>query len=109
IRVMCSARVDTNFIIEAFKEGANQVLVGGCHLPSDCHYVQTGNVLAKKRIDKFRKKLEGLEGFNPDRLRLEWVSATEGQKYANIITEMDEKIPEFKEEAKKTPEIIEEI
>ncbi|KXB03889.1 hypothetical protein AKJ45_00080 [candidate division MSBL1 archaeon SCGC-AAA261F19] len=100
IRVMCSARVDTDFILEAFKQGANQVLVGGCHLPSDCHYMQTGNKLAKKRIDKFTKKLKKKHGIDPDRLRLVWVSATEGQKYANIIKDMNEKIPEYREVAK---------
>ncbi|KXA97086.1 hypothetical protein AKJ37_03785, partial [candidate division MSBL1 archaeon SCGC-AAA259I09] len=103
IRIMCSGRVDTDFILEAFKQGANQVLVGGCHLPSDCHYMQAGNFRAKDRIDRFRKKLEKID---TDRLRLEWVSATEGQKYADIIKEMDERIPEFREEAKKTPELL---
>lgn len=105
IRIMCSGRVDTKHILEAFKQGANQVLVGGCHLPSDCHYMQAGNFRAKERVDKFRDKLDKIDD---DRLRLEWVSATEGQKYANIIKEMDEKIPEFKKEAKKTPELLEE-
>lgn len=105
IRIMCSGRVDERFIIEAFKQGANQVLVGGCHLPSDCHYMQAGNYRAKERIDRFRKKMDKI---NTERLRLEWVSATEGQKYADIIKEMDKRIPEFKEEAKKTPELLEE-
>ncbi len=105
IRVMCSGMVDTDYIIKAFKEGANQVLIGGCHLPSDCHYMQAGNFRAKERIDRFRKKLEDI---NTERLRLEWVSATEGQKYADIIKEMDERIPEFREEAKKTPQLLEE-
>ncbi len=105
IRLMCSGRADTEYIMEAFRQGANQVLVGGCHLPSDCHYMQAGNFRAKERIEKFKKKMDKID---TDRLRLEWVSATEGQKYARIIKEMDEKIPEFKEEAKKTPNLLKE-
>lgn len=106
IRIMCSARVDTDFILEAFKLGANQVLVGGCHLPSDCHYVQKGNFFCKKRVERFWKTLEKI-GINPERFRLEWVSATEGIKYANIIKDMDSKISKFGEEAKKTPGLVE--
>ena len=98
IRVMCTGRVDTDFILEAFKMGANQVLVAGCH-PGDCHYV-SGNLNAEKRIEKFRKKLERL-GIDPDRLRLEWVSAGEGNKFAQIMREMTEKIPKYREEALK--------
>jgi heterodisulfide reductase subunit A len=98
VRVMCSGRVDADFILEAFKKGANQVLVAGCH-PGDCHYV-SGNLNAEKRIKKLKEKLQNL-GIDPDRLRLEWISAAEGDKFARVMREMTEKIPLFQEAALK--------
>lgn len=85
IRLMCSGRVDPLFILTAFKSGADGVLVTGCHI-GDCHYV-SGNVYAELKMRIVRRALE-LIGLEPQRLRLEWVSASEGEKFARIVTEM---------------------
>ena len=90
IRVMCSGRVDPAFVLEAFKDGADGVLVAGCHLPSDCHYL-SGNFKAQRRIQLLKKVLEQF-GLEPERLRLEWVSASEGDKFATVIRDMTEQI-----------------
>jgi F420-non-reducing hydrogenase iron-sulfur subunit len=90
IRVMCSGRVDPVFILEAFKNGADGVLVAGCHLPSDCHYL-SGNFKASRRIALLRKVLQSL-GLEEERLRLEWVSASEGDRFASIVRDMVEQI-----------------
>ena len=84
IKVMCSGRVDPEFIIEAFKKGADGVLIGGCH-PGDCHYV-SGNYRTRRRNKLMHHLLQDM-GINPQRLRLEWVSATEGKKFATVIEE----------------------
>ncbi|HHX64576.1 MAG TPA: hydrogenase iron-sulfur subunit [Chloroflexi bacterium] len=89
IRVMCSARMDQDFILEAFRRGAGMVLVSGCH-PQDCHYI-TGQQVAAKRFDRIPRTLERM-GIDPDRFRVEWISAAEGDKYARVITEMSEKL-----------------
>jgi len=86
IRVMCSGRVDPSFILEAFKFGADGVLVAGCHLPSDCHYL-AGNFKAQRRILMLKELLKQL-GIEPERLRLEWISAAEGEKFAKVVKEM---------------------
>jgi len=90
VRVMCSGRIDPVFVLEAFKDGADGVLVAGCHLPSDCHYL-SGNFKAQRRILLLRNVLEQL-GFEPKRLRLEWVSASEGDRFATVIREMVEEV-----------------
>jgi len=90
IRVMCSGRIDPTFILEAFKDGADGVLVAGCHLPSDCHYL-SGNFKALRRITLLKKVLEGF-GIEPERVRLEWVSASEGDRFAAIVRDMVEGI-----------------
>ncbi|MFX1293403.1 MAG: hydrogenase iron-sulfur subunit [Promethearchaeota archaeon] len=87
IRVMCSGRVDPVFILKAFESGADGVLVCGCHI-NDCHYI-TGNLKAEKRVEKTKKLLETI-GIKSDRLRLEWISASEGVKFANLINEFTE-------------------
>ena len=84
IRVMCSGRVDPVFILEALKKGADGVLVAGCH-PGDCHY-QSGNYKANRRIKLLKKLLDEM-AVNPKRVRFEYVSASEGQKFANVVTE----------------------
>ena len=89
VRVMCSGRVDPVFILEAFKDGADGVLVAGCH-PGDCHYV-SGNYKAQNRVLLLKKVLEQL-GLEPERLRLEWVSASEGDRFARIINDMTKEI-----------------
>jgi len=90
VRVMCSGRVDPAFILEAFKNGADGVLVAGCHLPSDCHYI-AGNFKALRRIELLRKVLKEFN-IEPERLRLEWISASEGDKFATVVKEMVEEI-----------------
>ena len=87
IRVMCSARQDHDFIFEAFRLGVGMVLASGCH-PQDCHYI-TGQQHAAKRFDRVAKTLERM-GISPERFRVEWISAAQGQKYARVITEMDQ-------------------
>ncbi len=86
IRVMCSGRVHPAHILEAFKDGADGVLVAGCHIPTDCHYI-SGNFKAQRRIAMVKKLMEQL-GIEPERLRLEWISAAEGDKFAKTIREM---------------------
>ncbi len=89
IRVMCSGRIDPQFILKAFKEGADGIFIGGCH-PGDCHYV-SGNYKAEKRIDLLKELLAGL-GIEPERLELKWVSASEGQIFADAVTAFTERI-----------------
>jgi heterodisulfide reductase subunit A len=87
IRVMCSGRVDRDFVLEAFRLGAGMVLVGACHLPYDCHYI-SGNYKMKARMDALAPMLQKL-GMSPERFRVEYVSAAEGVKFAEIIKEMN--------------------
>jgi F420-non-reducing hydrogenase iron-sulfur subunit len=85
IRVMCSGRVDLEFVLRAFSNGTDGVFIGGCHL-NDCHYNTHGNFDALS-MTRLAKKLLEHTGINPDRLRLEWVSAGEGIRYADIMTD----------------------
>jgi len=89
IRVMCSGRVDPQFVLKAFSEGADGVLVLGCH-PGDCHY-RSGNHRMLHRHYLLRNLLEQL-GVEEGRLRLDWVSAREGERFAAIITEMTQTV-----------------
>ena len=86
---MCSGRVDPVFVLKAFENGVDGVLVGGCH-PGDCHYKE-GNYKALKRYHLLRKILVQF-GIEEERLKLDWVSATEGERFAKIINEMNESI-----------------
>jgi len=86
IRVMCSGRVDRDFVLEAFRLGAGMVLVGACHLPYDCHYI-SGNYKMKARMDALAPMLEKL-GMSTERFRVEYVSAAEGIKFAEIVRDM---------------------
>ncbi len=86
IRVMCSGRVDRDFVLEAFRLGAGMVLVGACHLPYDCHYI-SGNYKMKARMDALAPMLQKL-GMSPERFRVEYVSAAEGIKFAEIVKEI---------------------
>lgn len=90
VRVMCSGRVDPVFILEAFRSGADGVLVAGCHLPSDCHYI-SGNFKAHRRVMMLKKLLPHF-GIEPERLRIEWVSASEGDRFATVVKDMTEEI-----------------
>jgi F420-non-reducing hydrogenase iron-sulfur subunit len=85
IRVMCSGRVDLSFVLRAFSNGTDGVFIGGCHL-NDCHYNTHGNFDALSMTRLCKKLLEHI-GINPDRLRIEWVSAGEGIRYADIMTD----------------------
>ena len=89
IRVMCSSRVDTVLVTTAFLRGADGVLVAGCH-PGDCHYDE-GNYYTRRRFAVLKKVVEGL-GLESDRLRLSWISALEGQRFADVVNEFNEKI-----------------
>ena len=84
IRVMCSGRVDPVFVLEALRKGADGVLIGGCH-PGDCHY-QSGNYKANRRMKLLKKLLEEM-AIDPGRLRFEYISASEGAKFAAVATE----------------------
>jgi F420-non-reducing hydrogenase iron-sulfur subunit len=89
MRVMCSSRVDPQHILYAFREGADGVFIGGCH-PGDCHYVE-GNYKTLRRVTLFRRMLPDL-GIDARRLRLEWISAAEGKKFALVMNEFTEQI-----------------
>ena len=89
IRVMCSGRVSPEMVLRTFREGADGVLVMGCHI-GDCHY-SSGNHRTIKRIPLLRNLL-GYSGINPERLQLEWVSAAEGPRFAQVTTAFVEKI-----------------
>jgi F420-non-reducing hydrogenase iron-sulfur subunit len=89
IRVMCSGRVDPTFVLKAFAEGADGVLVAGCH-PGDCHYSE-GNYKTLRRMTLLRKVLEQF-GIEPARLRLEWISSAEAPKWAQVAREFTEQV-----------------
>ena len=92
IRVMCSGRVDPTFILKAFARGVDGVLIGGCH-PGDCHYME-GNYKARRRIHLLRKMLSDF-GIEPERVRLEWVSASEGARFAQIVADFTKTLKEL--------------
>jgi heterodisulfide reductase subunit A len=92
IRTMCAGRIHPKFILHAFEQGAGQVLVSGCHPPGDCHYV-SGNLRAQERVEKLRPKL-AKKGIDPSRLRLTWISATEGRAFQQVIQEMANELEE---------------
>jgi F420-non-reducing hydrogenase iron-sulfur subunit len=89
IRVMCSARVDPTFVVKALVSGADGVLICGCH-PGDCHYSE-GNYKTMRRIPLLKKVLSD-QGIEDERVRLEWISASEGQRFADIVKDMTERI-----------------
>jgi F420-non-reducing hydrogenase iron-sulfur subunit len=89
IRVPCSTRVEPAFVLKAFRSGADGVLILGCH-PGDCHYIE-GNYKTMRRVPLLKKMLAQF-GIEEERLRLSWVSASEGAKYASIVDDMTEKV-----------------
>ena len=89
IGVMCSGRVDPTFVLKSFREGADGVLICGCH-PGDCHYHE-GNYKCLRRY-KFIKKYLGQMGIDEKRIRLEWISASEGKQFAELADEMTEQV-----------------
>ena len=92
IRTMCSGRVDPTFVLDAFKLGADGVMIGGCHI-GDCHYSE-GNFKTLRRVELLKIMLEQL-GIDPRRLRLEWISASEGDKYAAVTLDFEKQIREL--------------
>jgi len=89
LRVPCSGRVDPMVVVKAFELGADGVLVAGCH-PGDCHYTQ-GNYYSRRRFTLLRSLL-GFLGIEKERLRLEWVSATEGQRFATVVSDFRDQL-----------------
>ncbi len=88
IRVMCSGRVNPLFAVNALQQGADGVLVSGCH-PGDCHYME-GNYYARRRFALMRELLEFI-GVEPERFNMSWVSASEGAKWKDVVEEVVEK------------------
>jgi heterodisulfide reductase subunit A len=95
LRVMCSARMDTDFIYEAYRLGAGAVLFSGCH-PQDCHYI-TGQPVGERRAERLLSAFERM-GMTPGRFRIEWISAAEGDKYARVINEMQQALDNIPKE-----------
>ncbi|MHA1939170.1 MAG: hydrogenase iron-sulfur subunit [Candidatus Thorarchaeota archaeon] len=89
IRLMCSGRVDPSMVLQAFKNGADGVMISGCHI-GDCHY-STGNYRTLVRYEALASAMN-LMGLHPERLKLLWASASEGQQWAEGITEMTQSI-----------------
>lgn len=89
VRVMCSGRVEPVFILKALEQGADGVIVLGCH-PGDCHYIE-GNYKTLRRVPLLKKMLAQM-GIEDERVRLEWVSAAEGDRFARIVDEMTEQV-----------------
>ena len=92
IRVMCTGRIPKHFILQAFLEGADGVLVGGCHI-GDCHYLE-GNYDMQMRYNELHEIIEKV-GINPDRYRLEWVSASEGKRFSEVVTEFVNRVKQL--------------
>jgi F420-non-reducing hydrogenase iron-sulfur subunit len=92
IRVMCSGRVDPVFILDALAKGVDGVMVLGCH-PGDCHYI-SGNLMAERKM-RWTKELIEKAGVDPNRLKLEWISASEGERFANTAKEFTRQIKEL--------------
>ena len=89
IRVMCSGRIDPQFVLDAFANGADGVLIGGCH-PGDCHYIE-GNYKTLRRFKLLKRLLKDMN-IEDDRFRLEWISASEGEKVKSVMNDMVEKV-----------------
>ena len=89
---MCSGRVSPHFILKAFQEGADGVLVAGCHI-GECHYGK-GNYITAKRV-AVMKELMGFIGLSPQRLRLEWIATSESNKFANVVNDFTQSITQL--------------
>ncbi|MFQ6136673.1 MAG: hydrogenase iron-sulfur subunit [Candidatus Hydrothermarchaeales archaeon] len=99
IRVMCSGMVHPNFVMDALTKGADGVLMCGCH-PGDCHY-REGNLNAQKKAEAIELMLEDF-GLEPQRFKLEWISTSEGEKFANVVKEMVEDLKKLGPSSYKT-------
>ena len=87
LRVMCTGRLDPYFVLRAFEEGADGVLISGCHI-GDCHYINA-NHWTMRRADKLWDRLEKL-GIRPERMQLEWISSAEGARFARVMRDLEE-------------------
>ena len=92
MRVNCSGRVDADMVLTAIEKGADGVLIGGCH-PGDCHYV-SGNYKTRRRVALIQRALSEI-GIDPRRVRLEWISASEGNKFQQTMTEFTQQIKDL--------------
>lgn len=106
IRVMCSGRVEPELILSLFVEGVDGVLVMGCHI-GDCHYI-SGNLHAKRKI-ALAKRLLAKADFEEDRLRLEWVSASEGQKFAKLVSEFTDQLRSLGPSTSSNPGVVQRL
>jgi coenzyme F420-reducing hydrogenase delta subunit len=97
IKVPCSCRVNPTFVLRAFQHGADGVIIAGCH-PGDCHY-STGNYYTRRRLNLLMNMLDYM-GVDKDRLRLEWISAAEGNKFATVMSEFTDTIQKLGENVK---------
>ena len=104
IRVMCSGRIGPTFVLKAFREGADGVLICGCH-PGDCHYHE-GNYKCLRRFHLLQKYIAQM-GMDKDRIRLEWISASEGKEFAELVNEFSETIKKLGKS--KVKEMMEEL
>ncbi|NVM34777.1 MAG: hydrogenase iron-sulfur subunit [Candidatus Lokiarchaeota archaeon] len=93
VRVMCSGRVEPSFVLKALNNGADGVLITGCHI-GDCHYI-SGNEYTRDRFKRLHEIIIKQLGVNGKRVRLEWVSASEGKQFADLITEFTNQIKEL--------------
>lgn len=104
IRVMCSGRIEPTFVLRAFRQGADGVLICGCH-PGDCHY-QEGNYRCLRRFHLLQKYIQQM-GIEPERLKLEWISASEGKQYAELVNSFTQTIKELGHcQVKETMEVL---
>ncbi|SDL71837.1 hydrogenase iron-sulfur subunit [Halarsenatibacter silvermanii] len=92
IKVPCSCRVKPEFILRAFQRGSDGVIVAGCH-PGDCHYM-TGNYYTRRRLSLLRNQLD-FAGINPERFELKWISASEGRRFARVMSDFTEKVSDL--------------
>ncbi|HLB28988.1 MAG TPA: hydrogenase iron-sulfur subunit [Dehalococcoidia bacterium] len=102
IRTMCSARIEEDFIAKAFELGAGAVLITGCR-PGDCHYIDANTRGTAKRFEFWRRKFSR-QGIAPERLQLEWVSASMGKEFAAKMREMHEIVQEHSRGVREGPE-----
>jgi F420-non-reducing hydrogenase iron-sulfur subunit len=103
IRVPCSGRVDPFYILKALQNGADGVLISGCH-PGDCHYL-TGNYVARRRFAVLNDLLEFV-GIDPGRVSFSWVSAAEGERFAEVVRDVTEKVRQLGPNSKLVKESI---
>ena len=92
IRVMCSGRISPHFILKAFQEGADGVLVAGCHI-GECHYGK-GNFITAKRVAVMKELIQFI-GVSPKRLRLEWIATSESNKFSKVVSDFTQEISQL--------------